>query len=559
MLLRDIYIQIPSITMNKNQLEQLVTRIIKEEMRDDNVKEIFGLSQKEKDAKATKADIEKAKAEIDKISPSYFFVESQPNDKNKEYIAGADRIRGRMKEYLPTFVKLFPEVIEKDSSGTGVCSTRYNYQGKVLSGYTLANLSHIITPKYTDNIDDHETKEHMKKYIDDKFKNIKEEMGGSAPKKKQKIDPKYTHFLIRKNSGKIINGWDYKGLDNDSIKYYVKGDLHDFDVKPGEVKLLTAKALKQKGTDPFDSDNWEKLQEAKGDTEIITTSDGSIDSADSKTKNKVKQDAQDGTAILVKRKGQPLAENSEEMTDDSEEENTSIAPVRKSVQEAITTLESMCTTCEGKHKSNVQNAVKYLKKAESHLASSHELEEKANAKKAAEAEKEDGKHSDQVFKHISKKLNGKNKKQDIEPIKTKYDKVAKKLRTKRKQVSPERDAEDIWKHMLKENTFVQMPAGVKKNTDSKIDTTHPIKVKRVEYSNDGKPRASKEIVGKIIWDKAIPSIKIVDDNGSVKLNVLYDDKGFGDAKAPWTANVEVEPIDNFAKQAFDYLKSQSNN
>jgi len=72
---------------------------------------------------------------------------------------------------------------------------------------------------------------------------------------KWKVDPKYTHFAVRKSNGKIVNGWDYKNTDKEDIKYYSKYDLVDMG-KPSDFKILTASYLKKQGVDPFDSDNW---------------------------------------------------------------------------------------------------------------------------------------------------------------------------------------------------------------------------------------------------------------------------------------------------------------
>lgn len=76
--------------------------------------------------------------------------------------------------------------------------------------------------------------------------------------KKTKIDKTYTHFLIEKASKKVVNGWDYKGCDEDEIKHYSKIDMKDNDQKPKDHKVVSKSALKAAGFDPFDSDNWKK-------------------------------------------------------------------------------------------------------------------------------------------------------------------------------------------------------------------------------------------------------------------------------------------------------------
>jgi hypothetical protein len=43
--------------------------------------------------------------------------------------------------------------------------------------------------------------------------------------KESKINKKYTHFAIDKKTNKIVNGWEYKNLDSESIKQYTKMDF----------------------------------------------------------------------------------------------------------------------------------------------------------------------------------------------------------------------------------------------------------------------------------------------------------------------------------------------
>lgn len=73
-----------------------------------------------------------------------------------------------------------------------------------------------------------------------------------------KVDKSYTHFAIGKADNKIVTGWDYKGVDNDEIKGWAKGDLKDMDLKPSDYAVVSATALKKKGIDPFSWDNWKK-------------------------------------------------------------------------------------------------------------------------------------------------------------------------------------------------------------------------------------------------------------------------------------------------------------
>jgi hypothetical protein len=93
------------------------------------------------------------------------------------------------------------------------------------------------------------------KYKSSGYGNLNE----NNPLKKTKINPKYTHFALRKSDNKIATGWEYKGLDNESIKEYTRMDLKDMDYKPSDFIITTVKSLKNKNIDPFDSDNWIKI------------------------------------------------------------------------------------------------------------------------------------------------------------------------------------------------------------------------------------------------------------------------------------------------------------
>jgi hypothetical protein len=73
--------------------------------------------------------------------------------------------------------------------------------------------------------------------------------GGGIPKS-------YTHFVIRKSDNKIVFGYDYKGVDNDDIKYYTNADFKDNDWSKAEYSLMTKRALESKGINPYDKSNW---------------------------------------------------------------------------------------------------------------------------------------------------------------------------------------------------------------------------------------------------------------------------------------------------------------
>jgi hypothetical protein len=70
----------------------------------------------------------------------------------------------------------------------------------------------------------------------------------------------YTHFAIFKADGKIADGWDYTGVDNDEIKYYTKLDIIDNfpEHKVSDFKVVTKKFLEKNGINPSDTNNWYK-------------------------------------------------------------------------------------------------------------------------------------------------------------------------------------------------------------------------------------------------------------------------------------------------------------
>ena len=80
------------------------------------------------------------------------------------------------------------------------------------------------------------------------------------------IDPTYTHFAVTSDN-KIVNGWEYKGLDTDSIKHYAKGDLIDMEIDPKTVKIYTTKTLMKMGVDPFKPENWKNIHDTMNEME----------------------------------------------------------------------------------------------------------------------------------------------------------------------------------------------------------------------------------------------------------------------------------------------------
>lgn len=74
--------------------------------------------------------------------------------------------------------------------------------------------------------------------------------------RKFNVPKKYTHFALIVSSNKILTGWEYKNLEPEDIKYYSKIDIEDMDFNFKDVKILTAKALINKGINPYEWANW---------------------------------------------------------------------------------------------------------------------------------------------------------------------------------------------------------------------------------------------------------------------------------------------------------------
>jgi hypothetical protein len=72
----------------------------------------------------------------------------------------------------------------------------------------------------------------------------------------------YTHFAIDKSTGEIMDGWEYEDLEPSDIKYYTTMDLKDNfpERRLSEFKIVTRKSLEKQGIDPYDTNNWYKIQ-----------------------------------------------------------------------------------------------------------------------------------------------------------------------------------------------------------------------------------------------------------------------------------------------------------
>lgn len=80
-------------------------------------------------------------------------------------------------------------------------------------------------------------------------------------------DKNYTHFAINKNTNKVLEAWNFKGIPSWELKqdknHYFLMDLkdRDFPFKLSDIKILTRKAMLQKGIDFNKSENWYKGEE----------------------------------------------------------------------------------------------------------------------------------------------------------------------------------------------------------------------------------------------------------------------------------------------------------
>lgn len=80
-----------------------------------------------------------------------------------------------------------------------------------------------------------------------------------------KVNPKYTHFAVFKDSNKIATAWEYGHIEPEELrsekKTYFYDDLVDWDIEPKSVNILSKKYLERKGINPFDWNNWETNEE----------------------------------------------------------------------------------------------------------------------------------------------------------------------------------------------------------------------------------------------------------------------------------------------------------
>lgn len=73
-------------------------------------------------------------------------------------------------------------------------------------------------------------------------------------------DQNYTHFAVNKETGKIVNGWDYSDHNPQELRQFKKDyfdtDLLDYELDPRNYRILTRQYLMRMRIDPRDNRNW---------------------------------------------------------------------------------------------------------------------------------------------------------------------------------------------------------------------------------------------------------------------------------------------------------------
>ena len=88
------------------------------------------------------------------------------------------------------------------------------------------------------------------------------------PKNRQ-ANKNYDYFAVGKIDGKIVDGWEIVD-DVESLKYYAKIDLKDNDYNPKNFNIVSAKYLIRKGINPFDYNNWRKIDYSTNESAYAT-------------------------------------------------------------------------------------------------------------------------------------------------------------------------------------------------------------------------------------------------------------------------------------------------
>lgn len=112
-------------------------------------------------------------------------------------------------------------------------------------------------------------------------------------------DNNYTHFAVNKQTGKLLEAWNYKGIYREELiaekNSYFYNDLADLDLplKKGDIKIVTKGTLAKEGINPQDINNWDDLKKPKSQPEVKPESQAqaapSLEEKQNKNKPQIKE------------------------------------------------------------------------------------------------------------------------------------------------------------------------------------------------------------------------------------------------------------------------------
>ena len=129
------------------------------------INEIFGLSKEEKKQKELKQEVQKAKEEVDDLDLSSLFRETNDNTDDETYEKLANIIIKNLKNKMPTFLKLFPQILDDNKNKNSIRAS-YEHNGKRLKGITLSTLGSFLMQNYGDSMSKEIMKKRLNKLID---------------------------------------------------------------------------------------------------------------------------------------------------------------------------------------------------------------------------------------------------------------------------------------------------------------------------------------------------------------------------------------------------------
>ena len=131
------------------------------------INEIFGLSKEEKKQKELKQEVQKAKQEVDDLDLSSLFRETNDNTDDETYEKLANIITKNLKNKMPTFLKLFPQILDDNKNkNSNAIRASYEHNGKRLKGITLSTLGSFLMQNYGDSMSKEIMKKRLNKLID---------------------------------------------------------------------------------------------------------------------------------------------------------------------------------------------------------------------------------------------------------------------------------------------------------------------------------------------------------------------------------------------------------